>query len=218
MQKNVAGQYVSLRAFNSSAGAPVTGDAANITFYVQKDNGSVTAIAAAVTEVSAANMPGVYKALLTQADTNGDCVLICGKSSTSNVVIADKEYATTPANFATTVIDSTGSVSIRSGYKRNVAAPNFSFVMTDGLNSNPAPGRTVTVTRSIDTAAHAAGTISAVREIGNGQYAVDLPAADMNGSEITLRCTAPAIGGATGGTANGTACNDLLISIRTDPL
>jgi len=188
MQKNVAGQYVSLRAFNSSTGAPVTGDAANITFYVQKDNGSVTAIAAAVTEVSATNMPGVYKALLTQADTNGDCVLICGKSSTSNVVIADKEYATTPANFATTVINNAGAISVANGLKKNQALAGFPFPMTDSTAHAPATGKSVSVYRRIDGGAEA--LVGAATELANGLYKIDFAASDLNGTVIAVRCTA----------------------------
>jgi hypothetical protein len=52
MFKNVASQKIALFVFDSATGLPKTGDAANLTFYVAKDYGSVTAL----TDTSAAEM------------------------------------------------------------------------------------------------------------------------------------------------------------------
>jgi hypothetical protein len=87
-------------------------------------------------------------------------------------------------------VDANNSVKIQSNIKKNQALSNYRFVMTDSTNHNPTAGYTVTVTRGIDGGAHAAGTLSAVTGIANGEYRVDFAAADLNGNVITLRATA----------------------------
>ena len=49
------------------------------------------------------------------------------------------------------------------------------------------PGKTVTVTRSIDGGAFGAGTIGTVTEISAGAYVVAVGAGDMNGTAIVFR-------------------------------
>lgn len=100
-------------------------------------------------------------------------------------------------------VDSNGRVKQQSGFSRNVAFLNFTFLMTDSTAHNPAPGKTVTVTRSIDGGAFGGGTLSAVTEMSNGSYRVDFAAADMNGAVILFRATA-------------SGCDDLFIAISTD--
>jgi hypothetical protein len=97
-----------------------------------------------------------------------------------------------------------GRVAIASGIRKNTALANFEFLMTDSTNHNPVTGKTVTVTRSIDDGAFAAGTLSAVTEIGVGIYAVDFGAGDLNGTVITLRAVAA-------------GCDDTFVTIVPDP-
>ena len=85
---------------------------------------------------------------------------------------------------------SSGGVAIRGNIKTNAAYTGFTFMMTDSTNHNPATGKTVTVTRSIDGGAFASGTLSAVSEVGVGIYSVDFGAGDLNGKTIILRATA----------------------------
>lgn len=92
----------------------------------------------------------------------------------------------------------------RAGIRKNVALAKFEFLMTDSTNHNPVTGKTVTVTRSIDGGAFGAGTLSAVTEIAFGIYSVDFGAGDLNGTVITLRCTAA-------------SSDDLFVTIHTDP-
>jgi hypothetical protein len=101
-------------------------------------------------------------------------------------------------------VDANNSVKIQSNIKKNQALSNYRFVMTDSTNHNPATGKTVTVTRAIDSGSHGAGTLSSVTEVANGEYRVDFAAADLNGNVITLRATA-------------TACDDLFVVIVTVP-
>jgi len=81
---------------------------------------------------------------------------------------------------------------VRSNVKKNTALAKFAFLMTDSTNHNPSAGLAVTVTRSIDGGAFAAGTLSAVTAVSNGIYTVDFGAGDLNGNVIVLRATAAA--------------------------
>lgn len=94
MYKNTASQTLMLYAFDASTGLAKTGDAANITAYVSKDAGSVTALGdTSAVEVDSTNAKGWYKWDLTQAETNASILLFTGKSSTSNVQIVGRlEY------------------------------------------------------------------------------------------------------------------------------
>lgn len=85
--KNVAGQKVHVFAYNNTTGAPVTGDAANITGYVSLDGTANAIDDTNPTEVDATNMPGLYVFDLTQAETNGDGFALYAKSTTANVVL-----------------------------------------------------------------------------------------------------------------------------------
>lgn len=84
----------------------------------------------------------------------------------------------------------TGQVEV----KKNQALNAFEFLMTDIIDHDPAPGLTVTVTRSIDGGAFAACANSVV-EVGQGIYSINLAATDLNGNVITLRFAA--VGGDT---------------------
>lgn len=205
MFKNVASQKIAVFAFDTTTSAPKTGDAANITAYVSKDWGTVTALGdTSATEMDATNAKGWYLFDLTQAETNADALLFSGKSTTANVSIVGAMLFTTPPNFSTQSIDSTGNVKIQSVAKKNQALANFHFLMLDSTNHAPATGKTVTVTRSIDNGAFAAGTLSAVTEISAGYYRVDFAAADLNGNVVTLRATA-------------TGCDDTFVDFLLEP-
>ncbi len=75
-------------AFDATTNVPKTGDAANITAYVSKDYGTVTVLGdTSATEMDATNAPGYYLFDAAQAETNADCLMVSGKSSTSNIKI-----------------------------------------------------------------------------------------------------------------------------------
>lgn len=93
-------------------------------------------------------------------------------------------------NVVGSVASVTAAVAITSNIKKNQALTKFQFAMTDSTNHNPATGKTVTCTRSIDGGAQAAGTLANVTEISNGTYTVDFGAGDLNGNVIVLRATA----------------------------
>lgn len=75
-------------AFDATTNVPKTGDAANITAYVSKDYGTVTVLAdTTATEMDATNAPGYYLFDAAQGETNADCLLVSGKSTTANIKI-----------------------------------------------------------------------------------------------------------------------------------
>ncbi len=152
---------------------------ATVTATLSKAGGSYGAAAGTVTEIA----NGMYKVAFTTADTNtlGDLGVHCTASSGD------------PTDFIDQVV---------AGIFKNVIYNNYEFLITDSTNHNPATGKTVAVTRSIDGGAFSGGTLSAVTEIANGIYAVNFAAADLNGNTIVLRATA-------------TGCDDALERIIT---
>ena len=88
MYKGIAGK-IYVEAYDTSAsGAPKTGDAANITVYLAKDGGSLTALAdTSATEVSSTNAKGVYSFDVTATEADADQLVFTGKSSTANIYI-----------------------------------------------------------------------------------------------------------------------------------
>lgn len=118
MFKNAASQSVTLYAVDATTGLPKAGDSANMLFYVSKDDGTVTVIAAASgvpTEVDATNAKGTYKIALAQAETNGDKLLFSGKSSTANVVVVPTVIYTIPASWTIPVVTLVNTVTTYTG-------------------------------------------------------------------------------------------------------
>ena len=194
MFKNVASQKIKIFAIIPSTGLPKTGDAANITVYVSKDNGTVTALTdTSATELDATNAKGWYVFDLAQAETNADDLLFTGKSTTSDVSIVGAQVYTTPPNFTKLGIDSsTGGALTQSRLQKNASGGlRVVYQLTDSTAHNPAPGATSkTITRSIDGGAFGAGTVGTVTEIANGWYYADFAAADINGAVISIQASA----------------------------
>lgn len=113
MIRNTASQKVQLFAYDYSTGAPKTGDAANLTAYLKKDSGALTALTdTSATEISATNAPGWYEFDVSQGETDAVDLLFTCKSSTANVVVVGFRTTTVPANFALTSIDSSGRLDV----------------------------------------------------------------------------------------------------------
>ena len=112
MLKNVASQTVEFFVFDYSTGAAKTGDAANITMYVSKDDGTLTALTdTSAAEISSTNAPGWYRCDVSQTESNANKLLFTGKSSTSNVAVVGRVIYTRPQYAADMVISSGGVVS-----------------------------------------------------------------------------------------------------------
>lgn len=103
MQKNVASQKWRVFAFDKSTQNPVTGDAANITAVISIDGGATSATSDTnPTELSG----GFYEFNLSQAETNGNDLLIIAASSTGGVQVVGcpANVVTTPVTWADDVI------------------------------------------------------------------------------------------------------------------
>lgn len=86
MYKNQASQKVAVFAWDAAAGAAKTGDAANITGQISIDGGASAATDDTnPTELDATDHPGVYLFDTTQAETNGDLIILTPASSTSDI-------------------------------------------------------------------------------------------------------------------------------------
>lgn len=184
-------------------------------FRVSIDGGSFANLATLPTVTPAAG-PAVRIAL-SAAEMNGDnivvtCIDAAGAEWCDQVInlqttarqIDDLAYpAVTGRSLA---VGASGDVTaaLATALKKNQAIANYHFLMTDSTTHNPTTGKTVTVTRAIDSGSFVAGTIGAVTEVSNGIYRVALPAADLNGDTVTLRMTA-------------SGCDDLFVSLLLEP-
>ena len=84
--KNVASQKLAVFAWDTTADAAKTGDAANITGYISKDAAAMSATNDAnPTELDATNAPGVYIFDATQAETNANMLVLFATSSTADI-------------------------------------------------------------------------------------------------------------------------------------
>jgi hypothetical protein len=204
MFKNTASQSVTLYAVDATTGLPKTGDAANMTFYVSKDDGTVNAISASSgvpTEVDNTKAKGLYKIALSQSETNADKLLFSGKSTTANVVVTPAVIYTLPASLASAIFPQY----VGAGLKKNQIPAVIPFVMrlsTD--HTSLATGKTVTVQVSLDGGAFANAANPTATEISNGWYYWTPTAADVNAGAVAVRAVA-------------SACDDTVIPILTTP-
>lgn len=84
LQKNVASQKWIVFAFDRTDNTPKTGDAANITANLRIDGGAANG----VDDTNPTELEdGFYVFDLSQAETNGDLIVICPVSSTSNIQV-----------------------------------------------------------------------------------------------------------------------------------
>ncbi len=115
MFKNVAGQKIACFAFEYgtgvNAGSPKTGDAANISLYVDKDWAGLNQLAdTGASEISSTNAPGWYLFDVLSGESNADVLLFTGKSTTANVTIVGQQIYTLPPFMSTLAISASGVV------------------------------------------------------------------------------------------------------------
>lgn len=117
MFKDMAGQKLTVYAFDSTTNLPKTGDAANITAYVNIDDAGTNVLAdTSAAENSSANAAGFYTFDLAQAETDGNKLLFSAKSTTANIVVigVPSVVYTDPANYTALLIDSSGRLVLSS--------------------------------------------------------------------------------------------------------
>lgn len=96
--KNTANQKLSVFAYDSTTGDPVTGDAANITAQLSLDGGTSAATNDTnPTELDATDHPGIYIFDMTQAETNANMINLSAVSATANVLLEPVIVYTEPA-------------------------------------------------------------------------------------------------------------------------
>lgn len=209
-------------AIDTATGKGKTGDGANFTLRWVKDGTSAALTGGpAITEVDATNEPGLYKVTLAAADCACSEGTLHGKSSTTGIELIPRYFSparlpnadpatsgglpTIGTGAGQVNVDGAGNVIINDPIKKNVALNNFQFVMTDSVNHAPKTSATgFTLTRNIDGAGFAAGTIGSVTEVGNGWYKVNFGAGDLNGTCIAYRFQA-------------TGCDDLDFTLFPQP-
>lgn len=86
--------------------------------------------------------------------------------------------------------------------KKNTPVAKYKFVMIDATTGNPATGKTVSATVSLDNGAFTA-MANSVTERAFGVYEIDIAAADVNGNTGAFRFTA-------------TGCEDTIITFITE--
>jgi len=215
VSKNVAGQYVGYLCWNDATGAPKTGDVANHTVKICKDDGNFVAATNAPTEPAGQVDGGNCRLELSQAESNADFIMLEVTSSTDNVSIAPVHVHTTqliPAliayidgSIAANGVDINSAIAnqtlmaielaairaktdnLPSGVQKNVALSDFEFLMINsGNHISPKQGASVTGQISQNGGAFAVLT-NTVSEVGSGVYKVDITAAEMNADVLTLK-------------------------------
>ncbi len=205
MFKNVASQKIALFAFDYSTGAPKTGDAANITAYVNKDWAGVNVLGdTSASEIDSTNAKGWYLFDLTQAESNADLLLFTAKSSTSNVTVVGRDIQTVPANFGAFVINSSG---VGNSNLVNIAGSAVSTGSAQ-LGVNVVQINAVAAS-SVTTVNANVGTTQPVNFTGTGGSAlaksdmVDIAGAVVATSSAQLGVNVVNFGGASGSFASG---------------
>lgn len=147
MFKNTASQKITMFAFDSATGLPKTGDAANITVYVSKDDGAVTVLGdTTATEADATNAKGDYLFDLTQTETNADKLRFTGKSSTSGIVVVPQTIYTLPTTGILAPTTAGRTLDVSAGGEAgvdwaNVGSPTTTLALT---------GTTIATTQKVD--------------------------------------------------------------------
>ena len=101
---------VAFYAWDTTANAPKTGDAGNITAYVSIDGGAVTVLTdTSATEMSSTNAAGWYLFDTTAGEMNGNVLFFSAKTTTSTVYLRPVTIATLPTAVACNVTQMAGN-------------------------------------------------------------------------------------------------------------
>lgn len=144
LERNVAGQALTVFAFDVVTGLGRTGDAANLIVYYSLADGTLTQLNdTTATELSATNAPGYYRFDLLQAETAGRYVHFFARSTTTspnNVgVVAVQPHYTVPANFSTVAMRGTDSALLAASAPSNftdLAITVSTGLVTTGTNQD----------------------------------------------------------------------------------
>lgn len=173
-----SGQTVTLTyyAFDTSANAYKTGDAANHTLYWTKD-GTPTLATNAGAEVDATHKPGEYKCVMTAAEATCQVGTLGGKSSTANIILISAQIAF--ENLPTAAFPATGGLITQgSGAGQLTTATGSVNLASTGLDniSTAIPATTATTFATRLTQLWAMMVYKSVKNVSGHQiirYAVD---------------------------------------------
>jgi len=88
MFKNLGSQKITVFAWDNAAGAPKTGDSANITAQISKDAlGPAATVDPTPLEVESTDLPGIYVFSMSQNETDANMIILSAVSSTPDVDI-----------------------------------------------------------------------------------------------------------------------------------
>lgn len=136
--KNTASQKLELYVYDSTTGLPKTGDAGNLTAYVNIDNAGVNALGdTSATEIDSTNAKGFYLFDLTQGETNGDKLHFTGKSTTANMVVVGRVIYTRPTAFGL-VAGAAGGLFIAGTNAATTVTTAFTTTFTGNLTGSVA--------------------------------------------------------------------------------
>lgn len=194
MFKNVASQKITFLVIDTATNVPKTGDSANLTAYVSKDDGAVTVLGdASATELDATNAPGLYSFDLTQAETNADKLLFSGKSSTSGIRVVPVLLYTDPSGF--------GDLTIAN----NATAANITRISGSAVSTSTAQ-LGVNVVQAAGTA-WGSGAITAASiasdAITDAKVASDVTIASVTGAVGSVTGAVGSVTGNVGGNVTG---------------
>jgi len=134
LEKNTAGKWV-VFAYgapdHASAGLAITGDAANITANVRIDGGAVNA----VDDTNPTELEdGFYVFDITAAEANGDVILICPESASSDVIVigAPAVVHTVAPNFNALGIESDGDLTKVNTLHGHTAQTGDTYALANG--------------------------------------------------------------------------------------
>ncbi len=159
--KNQAGQKIAVYAYDTSAGAAKTGDAANITAQISKDGGASAATNDVnPTELDATNHPGIYLFDMTAAETNADLIILTAKSTTPNINIEPVIINTTPGS--NTAIDA--AVTDKTGFSLAADQSAVTIGTVNALGATAKADVNAEVDSALNTAIPASPTADSINE------------------------------------------------------
>lgn len=203
MFKNVATK-IAVFALDTATNLPKTGDAGNITVYVSKDYGTVTALAdTSATEMDSTNAKGWYLFDVAQAETNADALLFTGKSSTSGITILGGGLMfTTPASFTSFVTPTGAAVNATQfGGQTVSAAGTVTMPGTVASATNITAGTITTVTNL--TNAPSAGDFTSTMKTSIGTAVAASAVASVTGAVGSVTGAVGSVTGNVGGNVTG---------------
>jgi hypothetical protein len=182
MYKNVASQKIAVYAYDptTTAGSDPskTGDASNITAEISIDGGASAAVGDTnPTELDSTDHPGIYLFDLTQAETNGDLLIVSAVSSTSNILLDPVQVFTTPGD--STALD----VNVVELSGDSTAADNLESDY-DGTGYNKSASTIGTCTTNTDMR----GTDSALLASTTGSTLTSIPWNSSWDTEVQSEC------------------------------